>query len=437
MLSEFDVEYGESQELLFEIAEEEPEIELAFGNAFAGFPEVQIDFGQEREKNEYEPDRTEEAIAPIAPASFDSAVDADKYVYDRAFFEEGEATTGFQTAQVLPAVETINKYLPCFYYEDKVLLTLSLWGGKKQGESLFFSLTCDDTVCYVGVIDSCVCKGEVPAVNLLKKQNKDVFDFICWTHPDLDHTRGMPDILREHVGKDTLFCMPSIKGWTSSSQYNKTALAAYKFLKRTLTTEKKRIGRIYRVNNKMELACVQLMKLGESRPTLMELHSFAPLDDYVLSREAKEHKLSANAYSVGILLSIGDNLHCLLGGDVENKTLEKARNNGWLFRSFQYVKVPHHGSDTSSNLPTYLRESAVKLQTVATTAFISHKLPKDEVLRGYHQLGAKVYMTAPLPPANGSSQEFGVVETIIEWRPKEEPICTTILNGNAVAYVPD
>lgn len=438
MQSESVVAKGESEELPFEIAAEALELELALDNAFVEISDVLPDFEPEKGKNEYEPDRTEISIASIGFSLCETDADTDKYAHDKAFFEEGEddGSPRFRAAQIVPALESINKNRPCFYYDDKILLTLSLWGGKKQGESMFFSLICDDEVCYVGVIDSFTCNGEAPAVKRLRMLERKEFDFICWTHPDLDHTLGMPDILRECAGKDTLFCMPSMNGLPDPAQLKIKAREAYDLLMNALTTEDEHIGHICRVNNKMELARIQLMKNGDSRPTLMELHSFAPLDDHVLPHEAKGHKLGANDYSVGIILSIGDNLHCLLGGDVENKTLEKALNNGWLFHDFQYVKVPHHGSFSSSNLPAYLQEVAAKLQTVATTAFISHKLPKDEVLRGYHKLGAKVYMTAPLPPANGSSHEFGVVETKIEWRPEGEPICTTTLGGNAVAYEP-
>lgn len=45
---------------------------------------------------------------------------------------------------------------------------------------------------------------------VLEKERIKKVDFVCWTHPHDDHTRGLDEIWKEYCTKETCFCCSDI-----------------------------------------------------------------------------------------------------------------------------------------------------------------------------------------------------------------------------------
>ncbi len=83
-------------------------------------------------------------------------------------------------------------------------------GYHDQGESVVFFIKTDGMVAYTGLVD-CYKTEEQNAVKMvLEKERIKKVDFVCWTHPHDDHTRGLDEIWKEYCTKETCFCCSDI-----------------------------------------------------------------------------------------------------------------------------------------------------------------------------------------------------------------------------------
>ena len=95
-------------------------------------------------------------------------------------------------------------------FEDSLKLELNVIGYHDQGESVVFFIKTDGMVAQTGLVD-CYKTEEQNAVKMvLEKERIKKVDFVCWTHPHDDHTRGLDEIWKEYCTKETCFCCSDI-----------------------------------------------------------------------------------------------------------------------------------------------------------------------------------------------------------------------------------
>lgn len=93
------------------------------------------------------------------------------------------------------------------------------------------------------------------------------------------------------------------------------------------------------------------------------------------------HNVNKNELSISFIIDI-DGYYLYFGGDTMNGHID-AINPAYL-EQCRFVKIPHHSSDTSTNLLSYLPQ---EIDTACTTIFSAHKLPKKLVLQEYCNIG--------------------------------------------------
>ena len=76
-------------------------------------------------------------------------------------------------------------------YSNSLFFEVYLIGYNSQGESILFFLRTDEGVIYSGVVDCYTYKSINKTIDLLKKENIEKIDFLCWTHPHDDHSLGI------------------------------------------------------------------------------------------------------------------------------------------------------------------------------------------------------------------------------------------------------
>lgn len=83
-------------------------------------------------------------------------------------------------------------------------------GYHDQGESVVFFIKTDGMVAYTGLVD-CYKTEEQNAVKMvLEKERIKKVDFVCWTPPHDDYTRGLDEIWKGYCTKETCFCCSDI-----------------------------------------------------------------------------------------------------------------------------------------------------------------------------------------------------------------------------------
>lgn len=94
--------------------------------------------------------------------------------------------------------------------EDLHLLVY-LVGYANEGESILFAIKSShprERVLYSGVIDSYENKKGNQTINLIKELGIDNLSFLCWSHPDSDHYKGIDTIFEQFCDKNTRIVLP-------------------------------------------------------------------------------------------------------------------------------------------------------------------------------------------------------------------------------------
>ena len=186
-------------------------------------------------------------------------------------------------------------------------------------------------------------------------------DYVIATHPHSDHIGGMYEILeRFDVGR---FIMPQI-----DEDYEPVSTCYDKMLD---VIEKKNINAAY-------ANAGEVIFLGEGA----SLEILAPVrNDYE----------NLNDYSVTARLVFG-NTSFLFTGDIEALAESDIIQSGAKLAS-DVIKVPHHGSTTSSS-KEFLFAVRPKYAVIEVGLQNDFGHPKTEVLRRYKSLGCEIYTTA-------------------------------------------
>lgn len=81
---------------------------------------------------------------------------------------------------------------------ENLLIIIFVIGYKKRGESIvvLFLDKSSNTVIYSIIIDSFKYCNINKTIEILNSYNIESIDILCWSHPDLDHTWGIDELLK-------------------------------------------------------------------------------------------------------------------------------------------------------------------------------------------------------------------------------------------------
>ncbi|MGN0650142.1 MAG: ComEC/Rec2 family competence protein [Oscillospiraceae bacterium] len=214
---------------------------------------------------------------------------------------------------------------------------------------------------YTVLIDSGEDSSVTEVIGYIHSLGITKLDYVIATHPHSDHIGGMYEILeRFDVGR---FIMPEI-----DEDYEPNTVSYEKMLD---VIEKKNINASY-------ANAGEVIFLGEGSA----LEIIAPVrNDYE----------ALNNYSVTAKLIFG-NTSFLFTGDIEalaeSDIIQSVTNV-----NCDVIKVPHHGSSTSSS-KEFLLAARPKYAVIEVGLQNDFGHPKTEVLRRYKSLGCTIYTTA-------------------------------------------
>ena len=101
-----------------------------------------------------------------------------------------------------------SSFKKIIFFEEKLVIETYLIGYKLEGEAVLFFVRTDGAISFSGIVD-CFCTVENDKVTEILKKNKvDKLDFICWTHPDFDHSKGLKDIIDMYASEKTSIWIP-------------------------------------------------------------------------------------------------------------------------------------------------------------------------------------------------------------------------------------
>lgn len=204
------------------------------------------------------------------------------------------------------------------------------------------------------LIDAGIDKTEQHLKNYLRSCGITEIDYFLITHPHTDHYGGADMILEEFEVKNIIYdnyLYPNkVLNWFDESSAN------------LIDTK---IGEKY--------------KIGEATFTVMCADMADPRDD-------------KNDYSIVVRLDYGESSFMFTGD--ATKFNEKYMIEYWdrELLDCDFLKSPHHGSDTSSSI-SYLNIITPEIVAISAGIGNSYGLPKQEILDRYEDVNADVYRT--------------------------------------------
>lgn len=321
------------------------------------------------------------------------------------------------------------------FFDKNLYFILYTVGYHSEGECIIFFVFANDMICYSGLIDCYESISKSVVVDILKKNGIRKLNFICWTHPHDDHTKGMSKILDNWCDKNTQFFIPEIP----IQSYNLYSEESKEVYERVMKIHKKKDETnmcIKHIANDTILEKIIFSEPG-GREYLFQITSYAPistlLKDFEIRAACKDViKKGGNLYSIGLKIEFGKFV-MLLGGDVENHTWDRISKYA-IPDVIDYIKIPHHASSTGGNLLSKIGKNNVP-QVAVSTVFRKHSLPNTFTLKAYKNVGVKdVLVTSDINDSKSEGCGYGIIKTEFDILEKAEYPVETTLVGEAVAF---
>lgn len=277
-------------------------------------------------------------------------------------------------------------------HPDNFRLVITVIGYRSQGESIIFRIVDEDRTKYCLVVDCYKFRSRNVTLELLKgKYHVPCINMLCWTHPHIDHARGLSELMTELCNMDTEYILPA---------------HFYDEPNRDLITikdkkEKATVDEIFKINHITKLSATNVevkannynqlesfVLMYGTNPLSVKIYALTPISSILGdSVKAGVHDLNPNELSVSLLVDV-EGYRIFLGADAIKNHIEKMDVS--LFDGCKFVKIPHHGSSTSEELLNYLPPS---IDIACSTVYhIKGDLPERSVIDKYKAKG-KVFCT--------------------------------------------
>lgn len=298
---------------------------------------------------------------------------------------------------------------------SNLFLDIYLIGYHKKGESIVFivrTINEDETesVLYSGVVDSYK-DGKNQTIELLKSKNIKLIDFLCWTHPDEDHSKGLEDILKDFTNEKTRIVLPPSL-LNIRDRLDCTAKQYCDVFSETI--DQKHYAKRYDIVNGSAdriLQTVEIPSRQRRTPYKLNIKSISPFDK-VIDAQYANTKIKKNDFSIALILEF-ENINILLASDILKNTIELIKNEVDMPEKFNYIKIPHHTSKSSENMLIQFN-AEYKAEVACTTVFKSKKIPDKPLLKKYKNYCEKLYCTdCEFTNGFNPTNQFGILYTSI------------------------
>ncbi len=288
--------------------------------------------------------------------------------------------------------------------EDTLYIKTYIVGYRKQGEAILFFIFTDNKISFSGLVD-CFKTKEINCVEKILDDNKiKNLNFICWTHPDLDHSDGLKDIIEKYASEETDIWIPEgidSKEITCSQEVKKL----FDELKKCVVNYDTNYN-VYSASDRKDLLfynSICFTKDMNSYP--LKMISYAP-NSKIIRKQHYMDRFIKNDRSVFFILALGET-RIFLTGDIEDKTIEKIPLD-FFQEHIHIMKIPHHGSDTSVQA---LNFGNGKCDVACSTVYRMGKsnLPLSDVMDQYVSNSEYVYCTGKKDETK-EEDEYGIIE---------------------------
>lgn len=319
----------------------------------------------------------------------------------------------------------ISRYKQVVYFEKDLCIETYIIGYKNEGESILFFVRADGGISFSGLVD-CYKLDDVDKVKDILQENEiEKLDFICWTHPDLDHSKGLVDIIKNYVSQKTNIWIP--EGVDAQEiTCSKDVKELFIQLKKCMIDMDAEYN-VYSASDRKDMMgynSICFQKGVDIFP--LEIISYAP-NSKIIRKQNYTDKFIKNDRSVFFVLALGS-ARIFLTGDVEDSTIEKIPSN-FFEKHIHIMKIPHHGSDSSDKmLDLGWQVCDVACSTVYRKGHSD--LPLANIMKRYSEV-SQYLLCAGKADRTKETEKYGIVKIVTDII---ENSFSTYTEGNAESW---
>lgn len=291
--------------------------------------------------------------------------------------------------------------------KENPYLDIHCIGKSPSGEGIIFFFRTENKILYSGVIDACINDS------LLKENNIERVDLICWTHPHKDHFDGLEMIIDKYADINTKVLIPSEVSATISKHTDEEEVELIKKIATLNANGVRNKGSVVLGSINKVIEQVKFSDTLNGAVSILNIEAYAPIDG-IISKLPYQESVDYNDYSIILVITI-NGAKFIFTGDAIKSTIKKLKIMNVDMRNIIYVKIPHHGSDSSIEFVDLLDD---KPGIAVTTIYKENgfgKTPNKKVIEKYLEKNFKVYTTNKSYYNDKESEEkIGIVSTRIE-----------------------
>lgn len=278
---------------------------------------------------------------------------------------------------------------------SSLVLEVHTVGYPVMGESIVTMLKDGNKVLFTMVTDCFKTAYADVVKEILISNGKPSVDVLVWTHPDVDHSVGIEELLDAFdKGRKAKVYIPL--NLTNDILNNDAAKAALDYLEVN-----------YNMNRKYMLIPIgsfegmtppnmsfEIKERATERVIFGSLNFLLPNSTLVDRRNYKGIRNSGemNDFSIVYVLMI-NGVQYFYGADMTRASVKFLNGeNCYPLDNIRFIKIPHHGSNEPAELPGMLMTTGDKI-AVATTTVYNSTNPTDGTLNKYAKICAYVSST--------------------------------------------
>ncbi len=273
-------------------------------------------------------------------------------------------------------------------YTNNLKCYISVHGSSAEGESIVIVIK-DDIGKIVFVVDSFQ-NGDINIPNdFLINDGINKIDYLVWTHPHDDHTKGLEKLLEQKV-ENILIPLRLDDCVYNLGDYYKNVYNAIRKISSIGCDNRKKSWTVVEEISSSSVIDVANYVINLTNRCEVKLVAFSP-ESQRLANISNSANPNCNDYSIAFNLIIGDFVVSLTS-DIENNTIQYSIRREKVFDYYpNIIKIPHHGSESSDDilsLFTFCKENEDSEQITdslfgISTSMSKNGLPNQSTLKKY------------------------------------------------------
>lgn len=296
--------------------------------------------------------------------------------------------------------------------EDKLFIKVYHIGYSTQGEGCIFLLYTDNQRVLYSLVIDCYEEGQCNITDeILKKWKLDnKLDMLIWTHAHDDHSVGIDKIIEKYCSKDSIICMENI--FYNQSECSEVCKKNIQYIQKL--NYRKKVKNKWHINSLAHFPEVLDNRQfnGENEIQRIIVQCVSPFSEIGGMQGGRvDHNKRGIACIVKVEMK-NNNVNFLFAGDMEWYTIEGLieayEEYGDVIPCvYNYIKIPHHGSENAGNLVEFLKlEDGKKSEFASTSVFVNKNLPRKKILQAYKAVVGQIACTSNI---NVSQYGCGVI----------------------------